>query len=90
MNLHKIRVILTLGLLFVLAIFFVCTMYFSQEICLAIFFALFAVWYIFWIKYYKCPHCNKFLGKPRYGATHCQYCGEKLDEDYNEKYEGTE
>ena len=39
-------------------------------------FSAYLVFSLFWL---RCPHCNSYLGKLSSRATHCPYCGNRLE-----------
>ena len=78
MDIHKKKRILFLALIVLLLLASIFGSVFSKEIALAIIIPLLIVWFVLYIKWLKCPHCNRSLGRLEHGVTHCKYCGKEL------------
>ena len=40
--------------------------------------SLFA-YFVFYLIFWRCPNCNRYLHKQSFFASYCPYCGNKLD-----------
>lgn len=81
LNIDQKKRILFLAVIMLLLLSSIVGSVFSKEIALLIIVPLLGVWFVLYKKWWKCPHCNKSLGRLERGVTHCKYCGNKLSDD---------
>lgn len=81
MNLHQKKKLLFVALivLFLLAAFLNSLL--PKEAATSIIVLLFIVYIILHLTWWKCPHCNRSLGRLEHDVTHCKYCGNRLYDD---------
>ena len=79
MNIHQKKRILFASLIVLFLLVSILGSVFSKEIALSVIIPLLIVWFVLYIKWWKCPHCNRSLGRLEHGVTHCKYCGKELE-----------
>lgn len=78
MDIHQKKKILFATLIILLILASLFSSVFSKEIALLIIIPLLIIWFVLYNKWWKCPHCNRSLGRLEHGVTHCKYCGKEL------------
>ena len=78
MGIHQKKKILFAALLILLILASIFGGVFSKEIALSIIIPLLIIWVVLYTNWWKCPHCNRSLGRLELGVTHCKYCGKEL------------
>ena len=79
MDIHQKKKVLFIALIVLVFLASIFGSVFSKEIALAIIIPLLLIWFVLYNKWWKCPHCNRSLGRLEYGVTHCKYCGKELN-----------
>ena len=79
MNVQQKKRILFALLIVLLILAYIFTSVFSREITLSIIVPLLIGWSVLYGKWWRCPHCNRSLGRLEIGVTHCKYCGKELE-----------
>ena len=79
MDIHQKKKVLFVALIVFVILASIFGSIFAKEIALAIIVLLLIVWFVLYNKWWKCPHCNRSLGRLEHGVTHCKYCGKELE-----------
>ena len=79
MNIHQKKKLLFVVLIILFFATSILYSFFQKEIILLIIIPVLCVWFVLYIKWWKCPHCNRSLGRLEHGVTHCKYCGKELE-----------
>ncbi len=78
MNIHQRKKVLFVALIILFFATSILYSFFQKEIVLLIIIPMLCIWFVLYNKWWRCPHCNKSLGRLEYKVTHCKYCGNKL------------
>lgn len=80
MNFSTKRMILNvLAILLCLLLFILLFVFEDRKVGIPISFTLVVGYSILNVIWWRCPHCKTYLGRLSPFATHCPYCGEKLE-----------
>lgn len=75
----KRRILNVAAILVVLAVLIFRSFFTQTFIGVALLVALLLFYLLLSFKWWRCPHCDTYLGKLSPFATHCPFCGNELE-----------
>lgn len=78
MNIYQKQKILLLGFGVVFGCFFLFSKILPEEFRLYADLLLFGLWFLWYIKWWRCPYCLRSLGRFQFPIIHCPFCGKDI------------